>query len=163
MSTTRQRLQRAAIQIDSATSELDSLASNGCKVSAVTFSNVIGDSQGQGSDLCEVAMNLGAVSAGAFTATAAIYVWFLQKKDGTNFESAYQTTGTTTTPPVGRPADLTITDMANVSDKALTNLKAYGDLPICASIEALFWNQTGQALAATGNSVYIYPQTDQFN
>lgn len=163
MSTTRQRLQRAAIQLDSATSELNSLANNGVVVSVVTFSNVIGDSQGQGSDLCEAALNLGAVSAGAFSATAALYVWLLEEKDGSNFETPYQSSGTTTTAPLGRAADLIISGMANVSNVALKNLKAYGDLPICGTIKALIWNQTGQALAASSNSLFIYPQTDQFN
>lgn len=163
MAVTRQRLQRAAIQIDSVTSELNSLANNGVVVSAVVFSNIIGDAQGQGSDLCEAALNLGAVSVGAFAATAALYVWFLEKKDGANFETPFVSSGTTTTPPMGRAPDVIISGMANVNNAALTNLKAYGDLPICAAEKALIWNQTGQALAATGNSLFVYPQTDQFN
>lgn len=139
-----------------ATSDLNSLASGGVALCTNVLSNVQADGKGQGFPECKGKLSL---ASAAFAANAAVYGWLLQADDGTNYES-YISGTSTTTPPVARPPDF-IWPVNNQTAAQIVTAWAAQGAPICAAMKLLVWNMTGVALAASGNSVNLYFNTDE--
>lgn len=137
--------------------ELNSLASGSSAISTVVhstgvFSNVAGDTDLGGYPEAYAELILGA-AGGAYTANTGIDVYFLTSLDGTNYED-----GSTSVTPARNP-DLTF-PLRNSS--TATRVKVLCFPPVCANIKCLVVNNgTGQALASSGNSVVIYPLTQE--
>lgn len=158
MSFTRQELLNANNPIAALTTELDSLASNGVVLSATVVSNVQGDSAGLGYP--ELLGKL-ALGSAAFGVNAAVFGWLLQANDGTNYET-YISTSPSTTPPCSRLPDF-VWSIDNATQAQIRDAWAAAGAPICAKQKLLIWNNTGVALAATGNSLNFYFGTSQLN
>lgn len=125
---------------------LNSLANNALAVSA-TFDNTVGQT-GDGYTLCDVEL---VVTYGtAPTANTGVSVWFLGNPDGTNFEDG----GTSVTP--GRLPDVVFPVRAVTTAQRITR-RVW--LP-WGQLQALLKNDgTGQAMAATANTLKIRPVT----
>jgi hypothetical protein len=135
------------------------LASNGVILAATAFSNKQADSAGLGYAYCRAVLGLGGPSS-AWTAGSAMYVWFLTEDDGANYATAAATSGTSSTPPCSRAPDLIFPLENNTSAQIIT---AEGAVPNCAVQKALLWNNGGQAVKATGDTLNLYFYTDQNN
>lgn len=128
---------------------LNSLANNGLAISA-TYNNTQGGGAGDGYTLCdlELVCNYGT----APSVNTACSVWFLATQDGTNFED-----GSATVTPA-RAADVVIPVRAVTGAQRIIR-RAW--VP-WGNFQALLKNDgTGQAMAATGNTLKIRPVTVQ--
>lgn len=129
------------------TTGLNSLANNG-RAAASAFDNTVGQT-GDGSTLCDVEL---VVTYGtAPTANTGCSVWFCMSTDGTNYED-------------GSAADLTPARMADVVFplRAVTTAQRITrrvSLPWGKFIAILINDGTGQAMAASGNTLKIRPVT----
>lgn len=126
----------------------NSLANNSLAISS-TFDNTQG-AAGDGYVLCDLEL---VVTYGTSpTAGTGVSVWFLQTQDGTNYEDG----GTSTTP--ARSPDVVFPLLATTSAQRIIRRAS---LPQGA-VKALAKNDgTGQAMAASGNTLKIRPVTRQ--
>lgn len=129
------------------TTGLNSLANNSLAVSSA-FDNTIGQT-GDGYVLCDLEL---VVTFGTNpTAGTGIAVWFLQTQDGTNYED-----GDASTTPARAP-DAVIPVRASTSAQRI--IVKHVDMPP-GLFKALLKNDgTGQAFAASGNTLKIRPYT----
>jgi hypothetical protein len=123
--------------------ELNSLANNALNIGAAYSSS-------GGYLLAE--LELVATFAGSPTAGTGVSVWFLRAIDGTNYEDG----GTSLTP--SRPADVTIPVEVTASAQRITRRCL---LPPGTWKPLLKNDGTGQAMAASGNTLKILPLTYQ--
>lgn len=139
--------------------QLSGLAVNGVYLSTLVFSNMSGDTQGQGYPLAWGQFYAGPPVSGAWGASGnpAMYGWVLPSFDNVHFESVLQTGGTTTTQPVARAADFTWAFDANQSGQIRPML---APMPICSGSKMIFWNQVGQQLGGSGTYCSLYFTTD---
>lgn len=132
------------------TTELNSLANNASVISSVAgASGVITlTSTGYIQALCELLVTFGV----APTANTTINVWFLTAPDGTNFEDGSSSVTPQRNPDVFFPV------------RAVTTAQRIAKpckLPVGTFKVLLQNNGTGQAMAASGNTVKILPFTKQ--
>lgn len=130
------------------TTGLNSLANNALAISAA-FDNTVG-STGDGYMLCDLEL---VVTYGTNpTANTAVSVWFLLSQDGTNYEDG----GTGTTP--ARAPDVVFPLLVSTSAQRIIRRVM---LP-WGLIKFLLKNDgTGQAMAASGNTLKIRPVTPE--
>lgn len=137
------------------TTELNSLANNALVISSVNgtsgvFANVSGS--GTGGYLYGRLVLFLSTFGSAPTANSAIDVWFLVSADGTNYES-----GSASITPA-RPPDYSFPVIAQTAAQYVNGIVP---LPITANYKVLVRNNaTGQSLAATLNTLTLYPTTD---
>lgn len=125
---------------------LNSLANNSLAISSA-FDNTIGQA-GDGYLLCDVEL---VVTYGTSpTANTGCSIWFLTSQDGTNYEDG----GTSTTP--ARMPDLVIPVLSSTSAQRIIRR---GLLPYGLCKVLLKNDGTGQAMAASGNTLKIRPVT----
>lgn len=127
---------------------LNSLANNGLALSSL-FDNTVGQT-GDGYILCDV--ELVATYGSAPTANTGVAVWFLGAQDGTNYEDGDASTTPARMPDVVFPLR-TVTTAQRILRRVW--------LP-WGKLKALLKNDgTGQAMAASGNTLIIRPVTLQ--
>lgn len=130
------------------TTGLNSLANNSLAISAV-FDNTQGQT-GDGYTLCDLEL---VVTFGTNpTANTGISVWFLQSQDGTNYEDG----GTGTTP--ARAPDVVFPVLVSTSAQRIIRRVL---LPPGLMKFLLKNDGTGQAFAASGNTLKIRPFTPE--
>lgn len=131
------------------TTELNSLANNGNKLgSAINFA-------ASGSDrkiYMDIAVSLATVDLSGQT-NPAIYLWMLARTDGTNYEDG----GDSVNP--ARPPDAIVpiivsSDAHKGFAKHILTTPDYGKI--------LFKNQTGVALASSGNTMKYYLYSEEY-
>lgn len=123
---------------------LDSLANNGLAISA-EFDNTIG-AAGDGYTLCDVELVVTYGSA----PTAGVALWFLGTQDGTNYED-----GDASVTPAKLPACVFPLRAVTTAQRIIRRVA----LP-WGKLKALLKNDgTGQAMAASGNTLKIRPVT----
>jgi hypothetical protein len=128
------------------TTGLNSLANNSLAISSA-FDNTIGQT-GDGYTLCDLEL---VVTFGTNpTANTGVSIWFLQTQDGTNYEDG----GTSTTP--ARAPDVVFPVAVSTSAQRLI---ARALLPWGLMKVLLKNDGTGQAFAASGNTLKIRPVT----
>ena len=131
--------------------ELNALANNSLAVTATAFNNLAGGGGGDGLVLCDVEL---VVTFGvAPSINSGLSIWFLAGQDGTNYEDGAD--GTTTP---YRAADLVLPTRATTTLQrpAKRVLLPWGTLKVLLKNDG-----TGQAFAATGNTLKIRPATYQ--
>jgi len=146
MATTEKLL--LGVQTSLLTTGLDSLANNSLAISN-TFDNTQGQT-GDGYTLCDLEL---VVTYGvAPTAGTGVSVWFLSTQDGTNFEDG----GTSTTP--ARSPDVVIPVAAVTTAQRIIRraVMPWGRVKVLAKNDG-----TGQAMAASGNTLKIRTATRQ--
>ena len=129
------------------TTGLNALANNSLAISSA-FDNTIG-ATGDGSLLCDIEL---VVTYGtAATANTGCSVWFLQSQDGTNYED-----GGTGTTPKRTPDVVLAVDTVTTGQRLIRK-----SIPLPPGLfKVLLKNDgTGQAMAATGNTLKIRPYT----
>lgn len=132
------------------TTELNSLANNALAVATAAFNNVVGGGGGDGYTLGE--FELVVTFGTAPTANTGVAVWLLGQPDGTNYED-----GSSSVTPARAP-DLVLPVRAVTTAQRVTvrTIMAPG------SWKALVKNDgTGQAFAASGNTLKVRPYTPQ--
>jgi hypothetical protein len=131
------------------TAEMNSLASAAVAVAGTAFNNTAGGGGGDGCPLADVEL---LVTFGvAPTANTGVSIWWLRAVDGTNYEDG-------TAAPVRQP-DVIIGVGAVTTAQRL--VRPGVRLPP-GSFKALILNNgTGQAFAASGNTLKILPYTFQ--
>lgn len=128
--------------------ELNSLATNTAAVASSAFNNVQGGGGGDGYTLCdlELVVTFGTNPA----ASTGISVWFLGQPDGTNYEDGSSSVTPARLPDAVFPVRAVTTAQRIVRRIAIPP----------GTWKALALNDgTGQALAATGNTLKIRPAT----
>ena len=130
--------------------ELNSLANNALVVTATPYNNTAAGGGGDGYTLADIELvaTFGTVPA----ANSALSIWFLTAIDGTNYED-----GSASITP-GRPPEVVLPVRA-VTTAQRSNRRAWlpwGDFSILVKNDG-----TGQALAASGNTLKIRPVTYQ--
>lgn len=126
--------------------ELNSLATNTAAVASSAFNNVQGGGGGDGYTLCdlELVVTFGTNPA----ASTGISVWFLGQPDGTNYEDGSSSVTPARLPDAVFPVRAVTTAQRIVRRIAIPP----------GTWKALALNDgTGQALAATGNTLKIRP------
>ena len=130
--------------------ELNSLANNGLAVMASPFNNTQGGGGGDGYPLCDLEL---VVTFGTGPTIGQISVWTLKAPDGTNYEDGAD--GTTT--PTRQPDY--VFGVANRTTAQRTVKPVWAPW---GNARFLIKNDgTGQALAASGNTLKIVPATRQ--
>ena len=127
---------------------LNSLANDALAISSA-FDNTQGQA-GDGYTLCD--LELVVTYGTAPTANTGVSVWFLGSQDGTNYEDG----GTSVTP--ARMADVVLPLLASTSAQRIVQrvVLPAGLLKVLAKNDG-----TGQAMAASGNTLKIRPITLQ--
>lgn len=128
--------------------ELNSLATNTAAVASSAFNNVQGGGGGDGYTLCdlELVVTFGTSPA----ASTGISVWFLGQPDGTDYEDGSSSVTPARLPDAVFPVRAVTTAQRIVRRIAIPP----------GTWKALALNDgTGQALAATGNTLKIRPAT----
>lgn len=135
--------------------ELNSLASSAGPsagaIASAAFNNAAGGGGGDGYMYGELELRI-AAPAGTLTAGTSAYVWFLLQPDGTNYEDG----GSSVIP--ARQADVLI-PLANLATAQRVTVRGV-ELPP-GSFKALLAHNTGQAWAASGNTLKLLPYTIQ--
>jgi hypothetical protein len=129
--------------------ELNSLANNGTALGSA-FNNTVAGGGGDGYTLCDVEL---VVTYGvAPTASTGVSLWFLSTQDGTNYEDG----DNSTTP--GRVPDVVFPLRAVTTAQRINRRVAlpWGNFKPLAKNDG-----TGQAMAASGNTIKIRPVTPQ--
>lgn len=133
------------------TTELNSLANNALVVSSVAgASGVITlTSSGYPQALCELVVTFGT----APTANTTVNIWFLTDADGTNFED-----GSSSVTPTRNPDVIFVVRAVNTAQR----IQKLCRLPVGTFKVLALNNGTGQAFAASANTVKILPITNSF-
>ena len=139
------------------TTELNSLASGSEVVSTAggssgTFTNVYNSGIG-GYPLGYYQLQLASVGS-SLTAGSAVYVWFLLRLDGTNFDD-----GSTSVVPARSP-DLILAVRAVSGAQVLSSGSTPLPCPV-GTFKVLLQQNTGQTWASSGNSLIFQPFTNQ--
>lgn len=130
------------------TTGLNSLANNSLAISSA-FDNTVGQT-GDGYTFCDIELVVTyGTNPGANTACS---LWFLQSQDGTNYEDG----GTSITP--ARAADVVFPVLVSTSAQRIIRRVL---LPWGLTKVLLKNDGTGQAMAASGNTLKIRPVTAQ--
>jgi hypothetical protein len=130
--------------------ELNSLAANTNTAAGAAFNNTVGGGGGDGYTLCDVELNC--TFAANPNANTGVSLWFLSTEDGTNYED-----GSATVTP-GRAPDCVFPVTAG---QAATRCIRRVMLP-WGNFKPLARNDgTGQAMAASGNTVKVRPCTPE--
>jgi hypothetical protein len=129
--------------------ELNSLANNGTAIGSA-YNNTVGGGGGDGYTLCDV--ELVATYGSAPTANTGVSLWFLMTEDGTNYEDG----DNSTTP--GRLADAVFPLRAVTTAQRIIRrvLLPWGNFKPLVKNDG-----TGQAMAASANTVKIRPATGE--
>ena len=131
-------------QVTVLSTELNSLASNAYSVAGATINNTVGGGTGDGYTMCDVE---GLFVFGANpTPNSGVSVWFLMSADGSNFE-----TTPTASVTLGRAPDvlLPVTQGQTTTRTIRRMLCPWGNFKTVAK------NESGQAMAATANTIRI--------
>lgn len=141
--------------------ELNSLSSGSTVISSVggssgVFSNVPGDSAGEGAPYFRLKYHQAALGGNASVGTVC-QGWFLCAADG----STYETNPGSSNPP-SRPPDFFFSQL-NPAQAGAIDVEQVVPAPVSSHFKILFQNASiGQALAASGNTLDIYPTTSTF-
>ena len=131
--------------------ELNSLANNGFTAASATYNNTVGGGGGDGSVRCLIEGSFTFVAAP--TPNSAVFVWFLKALDDTNFENT-----PTTSISLGRGPDVTLPVTGGQTSTRVSRLV---ECPPGLFKTVATQQGTGQAMAASGNTIKIRPVTIQ--
>lgn len=128
---------------------LNSLANNGNAISSA-YNNIVAGGAGDGYTLCDVELLV--TYGSAPTASTAVALWFIGSADGTNYED-----GDASITPARIPDAIFPLRAVTTAQRIIRRLFLPWGL-----FKVLIKNDgTGQAMAASGNTVVIRPVTSQ--
>jgi hypothetical protein len=132
------------------TTELNSLANNALAASSSSYNNIQAGGGGDGYTLCD--LELVATFGTAPTANTGVSVWFLARPDGTNFED-----GSASITPARLPDAVIPVRAVTTAQRIVRRIL----LPWGVFSTLLKNDGTGQALAASANTLKVLPVTPQ--